>query len=130
MLSVVDEQVTFLGIPSSTPEREFLRQRGFLHVTGILVNVQGLLCRIGDQLRLEDCGRWDTYGGMTAVITSGGEIWLRAGTYHLHREEERYLMLRGRGGPVPLSGQNEITFAHRELLARVIDPYAGLTLPE
>ena len=129
MISVNEQKnVVFLGSPSSTPEKDFLRERGFIHITGIRVVHQGAIYHIGEKLLPSECGQWNINNSLTSITLPCGEVWLRSGAYELGPEEEYFLQLRGRRGFVPLAN-NEMT-DHREILARIIDPYHGLSFQE
>ncbi|PWB38864.1 MAG: hypothetical protein C3F02_02140 [Parcubacteria group bacterium] len=126
-----DDQVSFLGQRSSVPEREYLRYvLHMVHVTGLKVNLQGIAYHIGDKVSDGESACWNISNQITAVTTSGGEVWIRYGRHPLTPEDERYLLLHnGCTGRVPLSGSTEMTFDHALLLARFNNPDAGLIFP-
>lgn len=123
-----EDRLHFAGRRSSAPERDWLRRHGFVHVTGLTVNCQGMLYHVGCRVEVQDQGVWNAERGLTVIITGGGEVWLRAGEYLLSIEEEKFLMLSGRdfSEVPPLTAHQEFTYAHRLLLARYCDPDANI----
>ena len=70
---------------SNDAQRAYLQKKGFVHVTGIQVVLQGLSYHIGEKLKSDEWGRWNSYKGLTVIVTAGGEVWVRGSYYELYR---------------------------------------------
>jgi len=126
----VDQHVLFIGQRTDQNEKEALQKAGYVHVTGLEVRMltftPGVKSEIiGEKLREDEKGHWDSNNGKTVIITAGGEIWLAVNPKELDEEILKRLCPNGRGAFVPLSNQERPASIH-DFLARVANPDHGL----
>lgn len=114
----------FKGTPSTAEERAALQQHGFVHITGLRTyNIQTREVEyvVGEDTLTCRPGTWGENNNKVAIITTGGEVWIRAG-----QMTDTIQTLRNRlcpnGGEafVPLS--NVETASAEDILRRVADP--------
>lgn len=137
MFLQVEETTTavFTGTLSTTEDREALRSNGFVHVLGLRAHhsVDRHRTRddyvIGAKLSADEVGKWDTNNGKIVLITTGGEVWLRAtiGSLDIILGLCKRLCPKGKGAFVPLSSGEEVS--NHNLLKRVVNPYDNLNVP-
>ncbi len=109
--------VSFHGTSTSTAEREVLRLVGFVHVTGLKVLHDGWqreLYIIGEKLTPNDLGKHGYNNGKTVIVTTGGEVWLKAGSAQVDILQR--FCPNGSGAFVPLSNGESVPL--HDILAR------------
>ncbi|MCD4760980.1 hypothetical protein K8R42_03720 [bacterium] len=129
MIITEKQKVVFIGTMTTDEQREELKQRGFVHVTGLRYYPSSISGnteshRIGEELRSNEHGCTAANNGLTVAVTIGGEIWLAAG----HTSVPNEVCLGKSGAFVPLS--NGETISHHDLLMRMQDPYYDLDMSE
>jgi hypothetical protein len=132
MSTVKSQQVSvFYGTPTTPAERKMLHDAGFVHVTGLTVqpphNAESYV--IGERLTPANHGKWDQNNSKIVVVTTGGEVWLRAGGAEgpaCVEEVKKQLAPNGRGAFVPLSNGETVEQYH--LFCRVADPNHGFVV--
>lgn len=121
--------IAFTGSKTSDQERAILAKAGFVHVTGLrCYRGQDEEYFIGANVRPEELGHWEHNNSMNVIVTTGGEVWIMAGTYPDQGSEViSDLAPNGRGAFVPLSNGEQIS--HHDLLRRVRDPNYNIFIP-
>lgn len=126
-----EEYGVFTGTPTNGPTRKILRDAGFVHVTGLRYFALDPLDTddhfIGEQLRPDELGRWDSNNGMTVLVTEGGEVWLKAGFISASSQVIKELAPKGCGAFVPLSNGEHVS--QHDLLRRMHEPNYQLAVP-
>lgn len=131
MFVSTEEQVVFTGTPTNPQERAILAKAGFVHVTGLhyyhpfIEDTENNF--IGKNLRHNELGKWAYNNGLTVLVTTGGEVWLRAGTIDPGSQAIAEFAPKGSGAFVPLSNGERIS--HYDLLFRMYNPNHGIALP-
>lgn len=131
MYLAMNDTPVFLGTATSASARQQLRDAGFVHVTGLPVydwQTKELAYHIGERLSEDQLGKWDQNNSLIVLVTTGGEVWLRAANndFESIRAVVEDFAPNGKGAFVPLSnGEKVSTF---QLLQRMANPNSGLAV--
>ncbi len=127
-----ENQTLFNGTQTTPQERRLLADAGFVHVTGLRYwHPDGASHEdhfIGKNLRSEELGKYDHNNSMNVIVTTGGEVWIKAGACPEDRSEVIVTMApNGCGAFVPLSNGEQIS--HYDLLMRTNNPNYNIFIP-